>query len=53
MIKNGSIQPMKKSEEQIDEPKRNSIKDIIANNKGKLEKFLKGKTVLPSIKRAI
>ena len=54
VIKTGSTQPTKKADTISGEQKRASIKDILANNKGKLEKYLKGKkTVLPSIKRAI
>lgn len=54
VAKNGSIQPMRKSEVLVEEAKKPNVKDLIASNKGKLEKLLKAKkTVLPSIKRVI
>lgn len=54
VLKIGSTQSVKKPEVVLDEQKRTSIKDIIISNKGKLEKYLKGKnTILPSIKRAV
>lgn len=54
VIKNGSIQPMRKSEVAIEELKRPSIKEVLANNKGKLEQYLKAKkTLLPIIKKIV